>query len=468
MSKHLLKNNRGVMLILVIVFTGIFLLILTAMIGLVLTQRKLSNVEVAKVKALHIAEAGIDYYRWHLAHDPDDYQDGTNGPGPYEHAYSDPETGTIGTFSLEITPPATGTTIVTIKSTGWVNEYPNVKKTIEARYGKPSLTRFSFLTNSDVWFGSGENVSGQMHSNGGIRMDGTNDSLVTSAKETYTCTSTFGCSSSGETKPGVWGSGPNSDLWKYPVPEIDFNAFTLDLSNLKQLAQSAGHYYATQGYGYHIVFKNDGTYDIYSISSLNPSIRQSNSDDLQCNYYKQEQINSESLIGNYSIPNNGVIFVEDNLWIEGTVKGNVTVAAARFPDNPSTNANIHINNNLVYASRDGSNSLGLIAQKNIIIPRHAPSTMTIDAAMLAQKGRVFRPNYCNSPLIQNSIEIYGGIISNKTWTWSWVDNNGNVIDGYQTTKTIYDNDIKFSPPPYFPTEKEYQLISWEELPDSTN
>jgi hypothetical protein len=32
-------------------------------------------------QSLSIAEAGINYYRWHLAHSPQDYTDGTGGSG---------------------------------------------------------------------------------------------------------------------------------------------------------------------------------------------------------------------------------------------------------------------------------------------------------------------------------------------------------------------------------------------------
>jgi len=40
-----------------------------------------------KLQAFAIAEAGIEYYRWHLAHAPADYQDGTGKAGPYIHNY---------------------------------------------------------------------------------------------------------------------------------------------------------------------------------------------------------------------------------------------------------------------------------------------------------------------------------------------------------------------------------------------
>jgi hypothetical protein len=60
-----------------------------------------------------------------------------------------------------------------------------------------------------------------------------------------------------------------------------------------------------------------------------------------------------------------VIFVEDNLWPEGTIKGKVTVASANLIDtNKSTD--IILNPNLDYASTR-NNELTLISQKDILI-----------------------------------------------------------------------------------------------------
>jgi len=80
-----INNQSGAMLIFIVVFTGIFVVIMTGLISLISYQKKLSDSRVAQIQALHIAEAGINYYRWHLAHDPDDYQDGTGYAGPYIH-----------------------------------------------------------------------------------------------------------------------------------------------------------------------------------------------------------------------------------------------------------------------------------------------------------------------------------------------------------------------------------------------
>lgn len=456
------KTPHGVILILVVVFTGIFILILSGVLGLIIYQKRLTEIKVAKMQALHIAEAGINYYRWHLAHAPEDFQDGTGSSGPYTHDYYDPTTGLIGTYQLEIDPPEKGSTVVTIRSSGWINKYPNVVKKVEVKYGKPSLAKYSFLTNTDIWLGTNESVTGEFHSNGGVRMDGTNDSLVTSAKETYTCTSTHGCSGD-EEKPGVWGAGPNSNLWKFPVPEVDFNTITIDLAELKKIASTTGNYYPTQNYGYHVIFQADGTYNIYTVTSLMPAIKRIEDDNLGYWEYVAEQIQNETFIGNFPFPQEGVIFIEDNVWVEGIIKGKVTLASARFPESFSTYTDIYINNNLTYTARDSTNVLGLVAQKNILVPKHAPSTLTIDAVLLAQKGRVMRLLY-SSYKLQDYIEVYGGIITNKIWTWTWVNSQDVPVDGYQQTKSIYNANLMYEPPPHFPTQNDYHFISWEELP----
>lgn len=455
------NKQKGSTLILIVVFTGILLIIITGLLSVLYNQKKLNNQYIAQIKALHIAEAGINYYRWHLAHAPNDFTDNTGDAGPYIHDYIDPTSGSIGKFSLIIDPPLVGSTIVTIRSTGWINEFPNLKKTIEVKYGKPSLARYAYLTNADIWLGENESVSGEIHANGGIRMDGTNDSLVTSAKNTYICTPSHGCNN--EIKPGIWGTGLNNDLWSFPIPEIDFNTITLNLSEMKTAAQNEGHYYPSRNYGYQVIFKVNGTYDIYRVVRLNPALEQYN-DNFDGWEYKTESIQQAVFIGNFNLPINGIIFIEDNVWVEGTVNGSVTLVSAKFPDTPQTNTNIFINNNIRYLARDGTHKLGLIAQKNIQVPKHAPTNLYIDAILLAQKGRVYRNIYRSQRVIKNYIEVYGGIITNKIWTWTWVSNT-NVIDGYINTKSIFDNKLTYSPPPYFPTSGDYTFITWEELPN---
>ncbi|KKR48593.1 MAG: hypothetical protein UT86_C0004G0079 [Candidatus Magasanikbacteria bacterium GW2011_GWC2_40_17] len=414
-------------------------------------------------QAFQIAEAGAEYYRWHLAHSGTDYQDGTGGPGPYVHDYLDKDGNIIGRFSLEITPPTTGSSVVTIVSTGYTLDQPNTKRKVQIRMGLPSLADFAFLTNSDVWIGDNEIIHGKLHANGGIRFDGTADAPITSAKPTYVCKPIFGSGCNNTTKPGIWGAGGPTNFWQFPIPAFDFDGITIDLSNVRTGAQSDGFYRSSSGaYGYHIKFKSNSTFDLYKVTSLKPVPSPGYGKDVNgVKHYESYDVKNETLQGNFANPANGLIFIEDKVWVEGTVKGHLTVGSGKFPVNPNTYTTIVIPNNIVYTAKDGSDSLGLIAQKDILIPRYSPNDLEIDAAVVAQNGSAQRFYYSGN--ILNDLTIYGSVISKGIWTWSWVTQGGSVVSGYRNTFTNYDANLTYSPPPSFFVGTEYHLISWREI-----
>ena len=459
------KSCKGTIITLVLVFGAIFILIFGGLVGFIFTQHRQSKQKAAFNEALAIAEAGANYARWHLAHASNNY----DFSGVYD--YNDPEGGKVGQFSLVITQPGECSTMVIIESSGWTQEYPNTKRTISVRYGRPSLARYAFLTNSDVWFGENEELQGPFHSNGGIRMDGTQNSISTSAKETYTCQSYHGCSPP-QTKPGIWGigNGGNEGLWEFPVPAIDFNSITTDLAQLKIKSQNGGYYFGPSGaFGYHVQFKNDGTFDLYKVTRLKANVNGMDTDGVWHN--ESNDIDRESFLENYPLAVSecnvhNLIFIEDSkVWVDGVIKEKATIVAARFPDNPSTNASIIINGNLTRADPK-STMVGLIAQKNILVPLYSPNILEIQAVMVAQKGAVQRYYYSSSynPWhIRNRIMVRGSIITNSVWTWSWVSGGGSVTSGYQNTESYYEPALIYEPPPFFPSSGELQLISWEEV-----
>lgn len=425
-------------------------------------QLKTTRGSINREQAFQIAEAGVNYYQWHLAHFPNDFWDGnaSTTPGPYVHDFVDKDTNlTIGQFSLMITRPVTGSTITLIQSTGYTTANPKLTRTVNVRYGIPSLATYAFLTNSDAWIGDTESISGQFHTNGGLRFDGTGNAPIYSAKATYSCTWTFGCSPT-QTKPGIWGAAGQAtkNYWQFPVANVDFSSMTSDLSSIKSGAQTGGIYLApSNASGYSLVFKNNGTVDIYKVTSLknDPS-----GQDVNGSVHNNSlDYNSRSFQNNRAIPSNGLIYIEDNTWVEGTVKGRVMLAAAVLPYNANTAPNIIIPNNIVYAAKDGTNSLGLLAQKDFLISYLAPSNLEIDAAIVAQNGSAQRWYYAGDTKTQ--ITIYGTTASFGTWTWSWVDGGSNCVSGYCNTNTIYDGNLLYSPPPSFPLSSSgYQQISW--------
>ena len=89
MKKDKLKYNKGQILIQVIVFGSIAVYLLGVLVNWASLDIRAGRQAFNRERALQIAEAGIDYYRWHLAHSPTDFQDGTGVPGPYVHDFRD-------------------------------------------------------------------------------------------------------------------------------------------------------------------------------------------------------------------------------------------------------------------------------------------------------------------------------------------------------------------------------------------
>jgi hypothetical protein len=456
------KNfRRGYILVYLLVIIFIFLMMMLPFIDTLVMETRVLNATVDRESSLQIAEAGINYYQWHLAHFPTDYKDGTTESGPYVHDYTDFDTGTVvGQFSLNITPPPVGSTIVTIESTGFTNNNPAIKRTVTAKYGIPSLARYAFLSNDVIWIGQNETVSGQLQSNNGIRFDGSGNAPIQSAKSTYTCPTTQG-SPCPAVKNGVWGSASETvkSFWQFPVPAVDFSSLTSDLATMKNSAQTAGIYLPpSNSQGYSLVFNSDGTISVYKVTSLKsmPTGWDVN------NVAHNENIDykNRSLQFTVTMPANGIMYVEDKIWVEGTVKGRIMVAAAKLPYNASGAPTIYIPNNIIYAAKDGTDVLGLLAQKDIVVTYYAPDDLEIDAALISQNGSAQFFYYPG--VIKNSITIFGSIMTFGQWTWTWVNGSNTVISGYPTTNNIYDNNLLYSPPPSFPISAlGYQTLIWQ-------
>lgn len=461
-------KKRGSISILVLVFGLVFSAAIGGLVLVATIQLTSAYRTESFERALTVAQAGAEYYRWHLAHNINDFTDGTQQPGPYVHQVSDPYGKTEGVFSLTIDPPASGSSNITITSEGWLTGSPDIKRTVVAKYGRSSIAKFAFLHNANIWFGSKITVHGKVFSNGGIRMDGTHDSTVQSAKETYTCGSETGCSSP-QSKPGVWGEGGPQELWEFPVTPVDFNSIVLDFNSMKSEAQSSGVYLGpSNAFGYHIVFTADGNYRISKVTSARN--KKGWSVEEGCTNLYQEILTEQNL-GTYAITQKPLVFAEDHLWVEGVVNGKATVVAVRFPMDVN-NMNIWIPNNLTYLAKDNNHSLGLIAQNNIIFALNVPQIFEINGALLAQKGRIIRHNYkyirCSvyPQAVRQELIIYGALISNQKSYWNYGQGSSGFgsdpVSGFSHREVTYDPNLYFQPPPYFPTEETYEFISWEE------
>lgn len=482
--------KKGQTIIQVLIFGTIFLIFLAGISSYILILHRQSLQKIAWNQALHIAEAGLNYYKWHLQHFPEDLQDGNdwccdNPPcsvcGPYEHFYQDPQQKIKGKFSLEIEGKVQCGKVMALRivSTGWTEKFPKIKRKVSINYIHSTVADYAFILNSDVWAGSDREIKGPYHSNGGIRMDGENNSLVTSAKEEWVCTSSFGCSacplSSGcylegeDCKcPGVFTTANGKkELFKYPVAPFDFEGITIDLAEIRDLTANQGkgvYLPPSEKRGYHVILNKDSI-KVYEIDSLKKVYSYSLEEGW---HWEDSIIERETYLGEYPLSQEcNLVFIEDDLWIEGEVQGKLTVVSADLTSILETN--VWLLNDILYTTKNGSDSLLLVSQHNILIPLNSPDNMELNGIFIAQTGRFGRNHYsCRwYPLdcVKEYLEIYGSIVSNGRVGTQWRYNWGGIASGYKKRENIYDPTQSLDPPPFLPFLSEsYQFKNWEEIP----
>ena len=77
-----IQTRRGFTLMTSLVLASIAAIIIVALSSWFSGVYKGAKYVVEREFAFQIAEAGLDYYRWHLAKWPNDFRDGTNHDGP--------------------------------------------------------------------------------------------------------------------------------------------------------------------------------------------------------------------------------------------------------------------------------------------------------------------------------------------------------------------------------------------------
>lgn len=471
------KKNAGAILLLVLVYGAVFVLLLSGLFGFIFVQHRQVLQKVSWNQALDIAEAGINYYRWCLTH-------GLEQNCLSEKDYEDTSGNEVGVFSLDVDSTVScGETIRRkIVSTGWTNDYPEVRRKVSVLYARTSVAKYSYILNSNVWIGDDHEIRGPYHSNGGVRMDGENQSTLTSAINEWACTSSFGCSPCPTASgcrvsglnclcPGVFTATANSkpDLFSYPVPSFNFVGITVDLAQMKNIAQSQGVYLMPSvginpnGKGYYLKFfkdpvTGDGKFEAWIITSFSSTYAYSLEEGW---HYDSFIITGKYLYNLYTIPSAcSAIFVEDNLWIEGEIHGKVAVASANLID-ANKDTDIILPGNVNYSVQDGSDGLTLIGERNVLIGPQSPNQMELRGIFVAQKGRFGRNHYTSNT--KDKLEIYGSVISNGRVGTQWTSGSS-VISGYLKRESYFDANLVYNPPVFTPVmDPELKMLQWEEV-----
>jgi hypothetical protein len=518
--KFKIRDESGFIMPTILSFIIVAVILSAAVVEVIDTNFSTVNRNVQRQQAFNIAEAGINYYLWHLSHNANDFKDGQSTPttpdpnlgyGPYVHNYIDDNAVNEGTYTLWLKPQGSGSTVVTVRSIGKVKN-TNIIRTVDAQLGSPSFASYALVGDSALWFGNNESANGPVHSNQGIRMDGANTDVVSSSNSTYTPSGQLG--GDGNSHPGVWCSTSvttpvncntrNKSNWEYPKASIDFNQVSSSLCTMKKKAFSdfsstsalanqanactqtpstrTGAYIPQRASsfslskGYLIQLNSNGTYDLYNVNAET---------DTAATY--SSALTLQSVATSVAVPPSGVIFVEDNVWVRSnpTFHGRVTIAAGRLATN--NNADIVLAGGLAYSTKNGSDTVGLVAEGDVLIAPYAPPasgafTYEVDAAIISQNGNVEYPvtyrsntSRCTHGWINSNqqLSFYGSIATRQTWTWNWLlggscgdaahDLVNGWISGIENTTTAYDYNLLYAPPPSYPLTSGYNILSWREV-----
>ncbi len=487
MSQDRKNREKGFIITYILVFAVVFAILLSALLGFILSQLRVSKQEAASEQALYIAEAGLNRYRWYLVHKSQELLGGEElgcppsgciGCEECEYEFSLPGLGVVGGYTLEVEEvrPCGITTAVTVTAEAWSNNFPNSKRKVELKYIKPSVADYSYILNHNVWAGSDRTIAGPYHSNGGIRMDGENNSLVSSEQVEWLCTDSYGCSpcpdecdyvgGEGCICPGVFTTANgNEELFELDAGHFDFEGITVNLNQIKGLTKDDGKglYLPPSGeLGYHVIL-NGRQLIAREILELSAVRAYSEEDG---NFWEYSIISQESAAEYYELEDCGLVFMEDNVWIEGELAGKITFVSADLIDEEKE-ADVWLKDDIEYLNGLGEDALVLAGQRNVLITPDSPDYMDLYGVFIAQTGRFGRNYYSPWQYPQYAkkerLVIYGSIISNGRVGTKWTS-GGSWVSGYGERQNFYDSELSADPPPFLPClSDEFGFIKWHEV-----
>ena len=140
---------------------------------------------------------------------------------------------------------------------------------------------------------------------------------------------------------------------------------------------------------------------------------------------------------------------------------------------------------MLYSTKNGSDSIGLVAEGNVLVAPYAPPSsgsfnFEIDAAALSQFGSVEYPNYYKDTetctrgwtSATQTFTFYGSVATRQDWTWNirqacgdavYDGVSGRYYSGIEHTSTNYDYNLLYAPPPSYPITGGYNILSWREV-----
>lgn len=471
----------GVSLIVVIALTGVLALLVLVS----LSFARSSNSQTARQGrtdiALQVADAGINQYVSRLVEDPLYYNhwvDAAEDPriDPYGTVHAPGTAWTPGVtwtyaagpattwtqlqdarfgraaYSLRITPPASGSDLVTVQSTAQASRGTSrpVTRSVQSQIHPTSIADFQMISNATIKYGSSATTTGKLYS--AVDINHLGIARAPAYAQNFVCADdSFNCSSS-RRPASVFQAGAfdsttvPSFRTEFPTP-IDFSHFSATRLEIKDAAEAGGTAWdSPTASAWMVQFTADGRAKVFMITNTaDPGA-------------SLTTINCPQIV---NVPANGAMYFEQSVIISdgSTVRDtcNPQVAGPR----PSilngrvtvaTKGNVYIGGNISYAS-PGDDVLGLIAEDEVIIAKYTPSVLTWRAASLAQNGQW-----------RTYLSVPDGNHSSMTYIGSQTTSDGGYASMFNARSYQYDDTLRSLRPPLYPIlEGSWEAYYWREV-----
>lgn len=443
-----LRQDDGVALGTVMAISAILFLLATTLIMLASQQQVSAGSQVARTKALHAADGGLNAYLYNLSAD-------------YTYGATHPTlTGTTadGTWSVTATRVGSGPLTLTCVGTA-----PRGTRTIVANVQAPTFADYTMLFNESINIGAAALIKGNVRSNASISNAGeiTGQAIAVGT---------------------VSGSG-KFDGGRYPNSAQQSFA-TVNYGALLTTATAAGTYWPDAGtyvvsgsskahyLGYDVILSGGGG-TVQKVKGYNSTTG---------------TMTLDPTIQSFTVPACGVLYFDDAIWVHGTYASKVTIVCGKdYEDNsgsqlpgPTTvsgawtnpastvvanqtqlvNSSVFIDDNLQPDDITSDHVCGIVSQGDISIcecANDAPNNQVVTAALLSTAGAVHADWITN--VHKAHFQLNGSIAQ---WQAGYFISGSNT--GYLARDYWFDSRLFNNPPPSYPPLGDGRLVvnSWVE------
>ena len=422
-----------VMAAMVILFVLSTMLVTVSVYNVTSAQR-----EETRMRALHVADAGLNAYLAGMRHDGPLYA--TNNPTLGPTATSG------GTWTASI---VASQSAYVVRSAGTVTGAGGASTTrvLVSRVAYPTFADYTVMADCNQTIGADAVFIGKYATTGSLENYGKvyADASRTAAGELWAGTTIVTWPGSKpllsvaveatQVHPNLNAGLSSGTKW------VDFSKISGDMTILETTAAGSGTSFPKNAgcIGYQVVL-NGGTYSLYSVKGPNKM--------------KGSSLTYTPITGmqNLAIPSAGVLYFHDDVWVKGKYNAAITIASE---------GDIMLTQDITPTDPTSRFTCGLVAQSNIWIPieypiSELPDQLTIQAALMAIDG------HCGvAP--GSSLRTRFTFTGSRTFRLTSGLLNGNG-SGFANRLYDYDERLNIFPPPKFPVihNGELKVTTWQE------